>query len=66
MSDWKITGKSPSDNIGDAAMEIATGGLCSRPTEYEITNEKTGDVKHSSAYNEKQLDENIRNGRLRD
>lgn len=65
MSDWKITGSSRSDDPADIAMEMATFGLVSRPSKYEVTNTETGDVKHVWANNEKQVGEAIARGNLR-
>ena len=64
MSKWKITRETKSDHIPDAIMEIITLGAVERPSDYEVTNKETGEVKHYTAYNEKQVGEAIRNGKL--
>jgi hypothetical protein len=63
MSDWKITGKATSSNPVDIWMGAIGVPV---PTEYEVTNEETGDVKDSLALSEDELGRNIERGDLRD
>jgi len=65
-SDWKITGKSKSSDPTDIAAEALTLGFVKRPNEYEITSEKTGEVKHVMAHSEKGVGKAITRGNLRD
>lgn len=59
---WKVTDKQPSHSLIDSVIEAATVGLVQRPYDYEITNEETGEVRHSTAGGEKELGENIKKG----
>ena len=61
---WKVEKKEPSTFFGIA--HVVSLGMGSEAYDYTIRNEETGEVKQTCARDEKELGENIANGRMHD